>query len=143
MRIRPASKSKAPPNIYRYFREKILTGSAVAILQISFRRESANWTELGSRGHPIADMRSVSSLAGRFTATPPLLQTKAWRAPRLEESVRQRDATRTPNFSVLHVSSLESKAPISVHRYCCFLSLSCSNFGCSLSVGPCVLSRGS
>lgn len=52
----------------------------------------------------------------------PLLQTKAWRAPRPEGSVRQRAAARTPNFSVPHVSSSVSKAPISVHRYCCFLA---------------------
>lgn len=63
-------------------------------------------------------------------STPPL-QTKAWRAPRLEGSVRQRAAAEMPNFSVPLVSSLVFKAPFSVHRYLCFFCLSDINVRCS------------
>lgn len=105
----------------------MLTGSAVAILQICVRKVSVDWTGAAQRdagprcAH--AQCSAAASASAAWLLPPPcdstpLLQTKAWRAPRLEGSVRQRAAARTPNFSVLHVSSLVSKAPISARRYC-------------------------
>lgn len=101
------------------------------------------------RDGPAADMRRACSChwlaapAGCLSSTPPLVQTEqAWRAPRLEGSVRQKAAVRTPNFSAPHVSSLVFKVPISARRYFCFPGLSALNVSWCRVPGPSVLSRG-
>lgn len=143
LRSRPLIKARSSRNVLMCSLKKVLTGSAVAILQISVRKCSCWLDRDVQRDVPAAHMRRVPPLAGCFSATPPpLLQTKAWRAPRPGGSVRQRAAAEMPSFSVPHVSSLAFKAPFSVHRYCCFVLLVWCIYGLEPGTWGPVSSRG-
>lgn len=117
----------------------MLTGSAVAILQISVRKVGADWSE-PSHVTGLLRTRAVSRrLSGCSSAAPPLLQTKAWRAPRRAESVRQTAAARKPNSSARPASSSAFKAPISARRYCSSPYSLRLSVGCSHTPRPCLV----